>query len=297
MLNSPMNGSPRMTERSQSLRRLIGADDIFVAPGCFDGLSARLIEQAGFPVAYASGGAISRGAGMPDLGLLSVTEVTDRMAQICDAVEIPVIADMDTGYGNALNARRAVRQFIRAGVAAVHLEDQTFPKKCGHYDDKAIVSTGSFCQKIRAVRDAAGDEIVLIARSDGLAVEGFEATIDRCNAYAEAGADVIFFEAPQSVEQIARIGREIAAPKLINMFAGGKTPMVPLADLKAWGYRLVIVPSDLQRAAIGAMQRTLAAIMRDGDSRALTDQMPTFKDREAIIGTEHWNELNEKFAE
>lgn len=286
-----------MTKPVDTLRKMIAADDIFVAPGCFDGLSARLIEQAGFSLAYASGGAISRGAAVPDLGLLSVSEVADRMAQICDAIDLPVIADMDTGYGNALNARRAVRQFIRSGVAAIHLEDQTFPKKCGHYDDKAIVSTRSFCQKIRAVRDAAGDEIVLIARSDGLAVEGFEATIDRCNAYAEAGAEVIFFEAPQTVEQIERVGREIAAPKLINMFAGGKTPMVPLADLKAWGYRLVIVPSDLQRAAIGAMQRTLAAIKQDGDSSALTDQMPTFKDREAIIGTEHWNELNKKFAE
>ena len=286
-----------MTDRVEILRQMIASDAIFVAPGCFDGLSARLIEQAGFQLAYASGGAISRGAGMPDLGLLSVNEITDRMAQICDAVDIPVIADMDTGYGNALNARRATRQFIRAGVAAVHVEDQTFPKKCGHYDDKSIVSADSFCQKLRAVRDAAGDDLVLIARSDGLAVEGFEATIDRCNAYADAGADVIFFEAPQTVEQIERIGREIAAPKLINMFAGGKTPMVPLADLKAWGYRLVIVPSDLQRAAIGAMQRTLEAIHRDGDSASLTDQMPSFRDRETIIGTEHWNELNRRFAE
>ena len=276
---------------------MIACDDIFVAPGCFDGLSARLIEQAGFSIAYASGGAISRASGMPDLGLLSVSEITDRMAQICDAIEIPVIADMDTGYGNALNARRAVKQFIRAGVAAVHLEDQTFPKRCGHYDDKSIVTAESFCQKLLAVRDAAGDDLILIARSDGLAVEGFEATIERCNAYAEAGADVIFFEAPQTVEQIERIGREVAAPKLINMFAGGKTPMVPLDDLKALGFRLVIVPSDLQRAAIGAMQRILVAIRRDGDSSSLTAQMPTFRDRENIIGTEHWNELNRRFAE
>ena len=283
--------------KSDVLRQLMASGEILVAPGCFDGLSARLIEQAGFKAAYASGGAIARGTGVPDLGLMDAGECADRMRQIADAVEIPVIADADTGYGNALNARRAIRQFIRAGVAAIHLEDQTFPKKCGHYDDKSIVSTHAFAQKLRAVKDEAGDDLVLIARSDGLAVEGFEATIDRCNAYAEAGADVIFFEAPQTVEQIERIGREIAAPKLINMFAGGKTPMVPLADLKAWGYRLVIVPSDLQRAAIGAMQRTLEAIRRDGDSSSLSDEMPTFRDREAIIGTEHWNELNRRFAE
>ena len=204
---------------------------------------------------------------------------------------------MDTGYGNALNARRAARDFVRAGVAAVHIEDQTFPKKCGHYDDKSVVPTAEFCQKLRAVRDMVGDDLVLIARSDGLAVEGFEATIERCHAYAEAGAEVIFFEAPQTVGQIEEIGRLLPYPKLINMFAGGKTPMVPLEHLTAWGYRLVIVPSDLQRAAIGAMQRTLEAIRRDGNSSAVADLMPTFKDREAIIGTEKWNELNRRFAE
>ena len=283
--------------RVETLRALIATDDVHVAPGCFDGLSARLIEQAGFRIAYASGGAISRGAGMPDLGLLSVSEIADRMAQIADAVEIPVIADADTGYGNALNARRAVKQFIRAGVAAIHLEDQTFPKKCGHYDDKSIVSTNSFTQKLKAVKDAAGDDLILIARTDGLAVEGFEATIARCHAYAEAGADVIFFEAPQTVEQIEKVARLLPYPKLLNMFHGGKTPMVPLPRLREWGYRLVIVPSDLQRAAIFAMQQTLAAIAADGDSMKVADRMVSFKDRERIVGTEHWNELNERYAE
>lgn len=272
-------------------------EGIHVAPGCFDGLSARLIEQAGFGLAYASGGAISRGAGLPDLGLLTAGEVAERMAQICDAVSIPVIADADTGYGNALNARRAARRFARAGVAGIHLEDQSFPKKCGHYDDKSVVPAPEFCQKLRAVRDAVGRDLVLIARSDALAVEGFQATIDRCHAYAEAGAEVVFFEAPQTVDQIRRIGGMLPYPKLINMFAGGRTPMVPLEDLRSWGYRLVIVPSDLQRAAIGAMQRTLEAIRRDGDSRAVADQMPTFRDREAIVGTENWNDLMRRFAE
>jgi len=283
--------------QTATLRHLLASGEIFVAPGCFDGLSARLIAQAGFKIAYASGGAISRGAGMPDLGLFTARECADRMEQICDAVDIPVIADADTGYGNALNARRAARHFMRAGVAAIHLEDQTFPKKCGHYDDKSIVSTHAFTQKLKAVKDVTGDDLILIARSDGLAVEGFEATIDRCLSYADAGADVIFFEAPQTVAQIEEIGRRIETPKLINMFAGGKTPMVTLQDLREWGYQLVIVPSDLQRAAIAAMQRTLATIARDGDSSALGDQMVTFKDREAIIGTDDWNDLNRRFAE
>jgi len=282
--------------KAARLRALIG-QGIEVAPGCSDGLSARLIEQAGFQVAYASGGAIARGAGIPDLGLLSVGEIAERMAQICDAVEIPVIADADTGYGNALNARRAAAAFLRAGAAAIHLEDQTFPKKCGHYDDKAVVPVREFQQKLRAVRDAVGDDLVLIARSDALAVEGFEATIARCEAYAAAGADVIFFEAPETQDQIREIGQRLATPLLINMFAGGKTPMVPLSDLTEWGYRLVIVPSDLQRAAIFAMQQVLAAIRRDGDSRACQDRMVSFRDRETIIGTQHYNDLMRRFAE
>ncbi|MEM7744716.1 MAG: oxaloacetate decarboxylase [Pseudomonadota bacterium] len=284
-----------MTQPSR-LRALMSAG-LVQAPGCFDGLSARLIEQAGFKAVYASGGAISRGAGIPDLGLLSVNEMADRMAQIADAVDVPVIADADTGYGNALNARRAARQFARAGVAAIHLEDQTFPKKCGHYDDKAIVSREAFAQKIRAVKDAVGDDLVLIARTDALAVEGFDAAIDRCEAYAEAGAEVIFFEAPQTVQQIEDAARLISAPLLLNMFAGGKTPVVPLARLQELGIAIVIVPSDLQRAAIFAMQETLRAIAEDGDSGRLQDRMVTFKDRETIIGTDDWNELNRRFAE
>ncbi len=291
------------TPRREAFRSYI-ARRADVTPVCwhpasvFDPMSARIAADLGYEMGMFAGSVAALTVlGAPDLITLTASEFAQQALRINRASDLPLLVDMDTGYGNALNARRATRQFIRAGVAAVHIEDQTFPKKCGHYDDKSIVSADSFCQKLRAVRDAAGDDLVLIARSDGLAVEGFEATIDRCNAYADAGADVIFFGAPQTVEQIERIGREIAAPKLINMFAGGKTPMVPLKDLKAWGYRLVIVPSDLQRAAIGAMQRTLEAIHRDGDSASLTDQMPSFRDREAIIGTEHWNELNRRFAE
>ena len=283
--------------RAETLRALIATPDIFVAPGCFDGLSARLVEQAGFQVAYASGGAISRGAGIPDLGLLTATEVADRMAEIADAVQIPVIADFDTGYGNALNAQRAARLFLRAGVAAIHIEDQTFPKRCGHYDDKSVIPARVMCGKIRAVRDVVGDDLVLIARTDALAVEGFEAAIERCHAYSQAGADVIFFEAPTSEQQIEEAARLLPYPKLLNMFRGGKTPVVPLPRLREMGYRLVIVPSDLQRAAIGAMRRALAALAEDGDTDRMADQMVSFAEREAVVGSEHWNELNRRYAE
>jgi 2-methylisocitrate lyase-like PEP mutase family enzyme len=268
------------------LRELLRADDIIVAPGAYDGLSARLVEAAGFAAVYASGGAIARSIGMPDLGLLSMSEVVARLEQIVAAVGVPVIADADTGYGNALNTQRTVRAFARAGVAGLHLEDQTFPKRCGHYDDKALVSTVEFAQKLRAARDAVSDpDFVLIARTDAIAVEGFEAAIARAEAYMAAGADVIFVEAPQSEAEIAEIAWRLPYPKLINMFHGGKTPLVSTDRLGALGYRIVIVPGDTQRAAIKAMQATLAAIKRDGDSHAVADQLVTFEAREAVVDT------------
>ena len=268
------------------LRTIFAAGRIAVAPGAYDGLSARLVQQAGFPAVYASGGAIARSTGVPDLGLISMNEIVDRLASMVDAVEIPIIADADTGYGNALNAQAAARAFERSGVAAFQLEDQTFPKKCGHYDDKSIVSKGEMVQKLKAVRDALLDpDFTIIARTDAIAVEGFDAAIDRASAYIEAGADMIFVEAPTSEAEIADIAKRLPGLKLINMFAGGKTPLLPVQQLEALGYHCVIIPSDLQRAAIKAAQRVLAVIARDGSSASMADEMVSFKEREAVIGT------------
>lgn len=266
--------------------RALMAEGAVVAPGVFDGLSARLVQQAGFRAVYASGGAIARSSGYPDLGLLSFSEVCDRLGQIVDVVDVPVVADGDTGFGNGLNVHRTLRAYERLGVAAVHLEDQTFPKRCGHLDDKTLVPVEEMAHKIRVAKDALGDpDFVLIARTDAIAVEGFEAALERAEAYAEAGADVLFVEAPETIEQIEAIAGRLPQPKLINMFLGGKTPLVPLERLSALGYRIVIIPSDLQRAAIRAMQRTLDAIARDGDSSRLSDDMASFGEREEIIGT------------
>src|SRR3546814_28880 len=234
---------------SATLRSLMSKPQSIVAPGAYDGLSARLIEQAGFCAVYASGGAIARSTGIPDLGLMSMSAVAQRLETMVDAIGIPLIADADTGYGNALNAQRTARAFQRAGVAGFHLEDQQYPKRCGHYDDKSIVPVKEMAQKIHAVRDAVqDDDFVLIARTDGLAVEGYERTIERAHAYMEAGADVIFVEAPTTVDQIETIARDLPYPKLINMFKGGKTPFMPASRLAELGYKFVIVPSDLQRA-------------------------------------------------
>lgn len=272
-----------------ALRRLLEGEGLVLAPGVYDGLSARLARAAGFAAAYATGGGVARSMGYPDLGLLSLTEVTDRLALIVEHAGVPVIADADTGYGNALNVRRTVREFERAGVAALHLEDQAFPKRCGHYDDKAVISTAEMAQKLRAARDAAQDpDLVIIARTDAIAVEGLDAAIDRARAYSAAGADVLFVEAPVSEAQIETIARSLPGPTLINMFEGGKTPLVPLPRLEAFGYRIVIVPSDLQRAAIRAMQEVLAVLRRDGNTRAVADRMATFEEREAVVGTREY---------
>jgi 2-methylisocitrate lyase-like PEP mutase family enzyme len=280
-----------------ALRQLLAGDDVVVAPGVYDGLSARLARHAGFAAVYATGGGIARSMGYPDLGLLGMTEVIERLAGIVEHAGVPVIADADTGYGNALNVRRAVREFARAGVAALHLEDQTFPKRCGHLDDKSLVPTAEMVQKLRAARDAAGvADLVLIARTDAIAVEGLDAALARARAYAEAGADVLFVEAPTSEAQIETIARSLPGPKLLNMFEGGKTPLVPLARLRALGYRIVIIPSDLQRAAIRAMQEVLAAIQRDGNSRAVAGRMASFAEREAIVGTTDYLTLDRQDA-
>lgn len=279
------------------LRQLLQSGKTIIAPGVFDGLSARLVQRAKFAAVYASGGAISRSSGYPDLGLLSFTEMFDRLSQIVDAVSIPVIADADNGYGNALNVHRTVKQFERIGVAALHLEDQQFPKRCGHLDNKKLISTQEMAQKIHVARRALiNRDFIIIARTDAITVEGFDEAIKRAKAYLNAGADVIFIEAPQSMEQIETIAQQIPQPKLINMFYGGKTPLVPIDRLQQLGYQIVIIPSDLQRAAIHAMQETLKAIHHDGDSKALADQLVTFNEREEIIGTKDYLALDSKIS-
>lgn len=269
------------------------ARDIVVAPGAYDGMSARLVAAAGFNAVYASGGAIARAAGYPDIGLLSFTEVMDRVEKIVDASGLPVVADADTGFGGSANVERTVRIMERAGVAAFHIEDQSFPKRCGHLDDKSLVDTDEMCRKVHIARQTLSDaDALVIARTDAIAVEGFDAAIARAERYLKAGADMVFVEAPETLEQIRAIAERLPGLKLINMFYGGKTPLVPLPDLAAMGYRLAIIPSDLQRAAIHAMQATLAAIKQTGDSSALADRLTSFKEREAIVQTQRYLALD-----
>jgi 2-methylisocitrate lyase-like PEP mutase family enzyme len=284
----------------QALRRLIApassTGGYTMVPGAYDTLTARLVEAAGFAAVYLTGGGYSRANGYPDLGLLTLTENTQFIGRTVEAVGIPVIADADTGYGNAVNVIRTVREYEKTGVAGFHLEDQVSPKKCGHYEGKEVISRAEMVGKIKAAVDTRQDaDLVIIARSDARAIEGLAAAIERVNAYLEAGADVGFVEAPQTVEELRIVGKSVRGPALVNVFEGGKTPMLGANELEEMGFRLGIYPSQTHRAAIRAAQRVLAAMKRDGDTSAVEAELATFQDREDAIGTTRWRELEEKY--
>jgi 2-methylisocitrate lyase-like PEP mutase family enzyme len=284
-----------MTAR-QRMKALIDRHGYTMVPGAYDTLTARLVERAGFEAVYLTGGGYSRASGYPDLGLLTLSENVHFIGLTVEAVGIPVIADADTGYGNAINVIRTVREYEKSGVAAFHIEDQVSPKKCGHYEGKEMVSRAEMVGKIHAAVDTRRDpDLIIIARSDARAVEGLQAAIDRVNAYLEAGADVGFVEAPQNVEELRVVGRQVNGPALVNVFEGGKTPMVPAKELEAMGFRLGIYPSQTHRAAIRAAQRVLAALKEDGDTRRIEADLATFQEREDVVGTTRWRALEQKY--
>ena len=284
-----------MTPR-QRMRRLIARTGYTMAPGAYDTLTARLVEQAGFEAVYLTGGGYSRANGYPDLGLLTLSENVRFIGLTVEAVDIPVIADADTGYGNAINVLRTVREYEKSGVAAFHIEDQVSPKKCGHYEGKEVIGIAEMVGKIHAAVDTRRDpDLVIIARSDARAIQGLQAAIDRVNAYLDAGADVGFVEAPQNVEELRIVGRGVRGPALVNVFEGGKTPMLPAYELEAMGFRLGIYPSQTHRAAIRAAQRVLTALKEDGDTRRIEPELATFQDREDAVGTARWRALEEKY--
>jgi len=280
----------------KKLRELIARPGYTVVPGAYDPLIARLVQVAGFEAVYITGGGISRSQGYPDMGLLTLTENVQTLCRIVDAVDIPVIADIDTGYGNAINTVRSVREYERAGVAGFHIEDQVAPKKCGHYEGKAVVNVEEMVGKIKATVDTRRDaDMVVIARSDARAIEGLQATIDRVNAYLEAGADVGFVEAPQSIEELAAVPPALRGPALVNIFEGGKTPALAAKQLEAMGFKLGIYPSQTHRAAIRAAQEVLAVLKRDGDTAAIEDRLATFNDREVAVNTKLWREREARY--
>jgi 2-methylisocitrate lyase-like PEP mutase family enzyme len=281
----------------QVLKQLFQRDRLLVAPGCFDGLSARLIEEAGFEAAYLSGGAVARSMGIPDIGLVTMSEVIERAAQVVAAVKIPIIADADTGYGNALNLVRSVKAFERTGVAAIHIEDQITPKRCGHLDGKEVISLAEMEKKLQAALASRTDpEFLIIARTDARGVHSFDDAIRRGKAFAELGVDAVFVEAPQSEAELEEIPRALPnVPLLVNVFKGGKTPMLPVERLQQMGYRIAIYPSETQRAAIHAMRQALALLKREGTTEKMDDALTTFKERDKVVGLDEWQQLEKQY--
>jgi 2-methylisocitrate lyase-like PEP mutase family enzyme len=281
----------------QTLRALLKRDKLLVAPGCFDGLSARLVEEAGFEAAYLSGGALARSMGIPDIGLVTMSEVIERAAQVTSVVNIPIIADADTGYGNAVNLVRTIREYQRAGVAAIHIEDQITPKRCGHLDGKEVIPLVEMEQKLRAALATRTDpDFCIIARTDARGVNGFDDAIERARAFAKLGVDAVFIEAPQSEAELAEIPRALPnVPLLVNVFKGGKTPMLPVKQLEKMGYRIAIYPSETQRAGIFAMRQVLSLLKREGTTEAMDGLLTTFKERDQVVALDEWQGIERKF--
>jgi 2-methylisocitrate lyase-like PEP mutase family enzyme len=270
-----------------------------VAPGAPNALTARIVADAGFASVYVSGAGIANWSlGVPDLGLTTRSEVVLEVARICEAVDVPVIADADTGYGNALSVRRTVRDFERAGVAAIQLEDQVDPKRCGHFEGKEVIGADEMVGKLSSAVDARDDEaLMIIARTDARAVEGIDAAIDRALIYKEAGADLVFVEAPLDRAELARIGAEVPGPLVANMVEGGKTPLVSRADLGALGFDLVIYANLAPRAAMQAMQEVLHVLLVEGDSRSVEDRIVSVAERNRLTGMSDWLELDARYGD
>ena len=260
-----------------------------IAPGVYDALTASIAVSAGFEALYVSGGAIAyTKLGRPDIGLVSMTEVVDTVALIRDRVDLPLVVDADNGYGNALNVQRTVRMFERAGANAIQLEDQTLPKRCGHLRDKSVVPAAEMVGKIRAAVDARASEATLIiARTDSVAVEGLEPAIERARRYAEAGADVLFVEAPQSRDELAVVGCALAGtlPLLANMVDGGDTPNLPAAELADLGFKLVIFPGGIVRALLRQMADYYGSLAKHHSNQPFAGRMLNFTDMNEVLGT------------
>ena len=279
------------------MRDRLRRSSLVLAPGVYDALTALLAEQAGFEAVYLSGAAIAyTRLGRPDIGLVTASEVADTLQNIRERVDIPVIVDADTGFGNALNVARTVKQFERAGADVIQLEDQVTPKRCGHLDGKALVSVEEMAGKIRAALDAR-DKALVMARTDAIAVEGMEKALERAERYLDAGADVLFIEAPRTLEEMKTVTSRFAArvPLLANMVEGGKTPVLKTAELEALGYRIAIFPGGTPRFIAHAAQEYFAVLKRDGTTAAMRDRMLDFQGLNRVIGTPQMLELGKRY--
>lgn len=282
-----------------ALRQLLRQPGIIVAPGAYDCLTAKIIEREGFPVVYMTGAgtAVTR-VGKPDLGFAALTEMLANASAMTATISVPLIADADTGYGGALNVYRTIQEYEKAGVAALHLEDQAFPKRCGHLDGKEVIPLAEMVVKLRAACDARTEEdFVIIARTDALAVTGLDDTLRRCVAYAEAGADVLFVEALRTEAEIDRIRHEVDVPLLYNFVEHGKSPLIPVAQLEALGFKIVIFPGSLMLSVYTLAQRILREIRQHGTTASLLGEMGSVVDLFNLMGMQEALALEAQWTE
>ncbi len=278
------------------LRKLLRVEDIIVAPGVFNPAVALLAEKLGFKALYLSGAALTGSLAMPDLGIITLTELASAVRYITRVTRAPLIVDADTGFGEAINVQRTVRDLEEAGAAAIQIEDQVLPKKCGHLEGKQLIDTDDMVKKIRAATDARKKETVIIARTDARAIEGLEGAIERAKAYLEAGADVIFPEALHSLEEFREFSRQVNAPLLANMTEYGKTPLITVEEFKEAGYKIVIFPVTTFRVAMGAIRRALETLRREGTQRSLLSEMMTRKEFYQLIDYDAYVEADKRLA-
>ncbi|HZB82156.1 MAG TPA: isocitrate lyase/PEP mutase family protein [Rubrobacteraceae bacterium] len=292
-----------MTQRNVGparLQEMLAGPEPVLAPGAYDGLTARLIEKAGFEAVYMTGfGTAASVLGRPDIGLLSFSEMVDNARRIAQAVEVPVIADADDGYGNPINVIRTTREYEAAGVSAIHIEDQMSPKKCGHMEGKQVIDAGEMVEKVHAAVEARhSEDFLVIARTDARAVEGMEEALERARRYREAGADALFVEAPQSEEEVVAVAQAFPdVPLLFNWLEGGETPPVPLECLKELGFDLIIFPLSAMLAATRSVSEVLAYIRASGTPAPITDQLLPFEEFTDFIGMPEIRELEERFED
>lgn len=284
--------------KGKKLRELLAAKEILVAPGAHDALTAKIIEKTGFSAVYMTGyGQAASHLGTPDVGLLTMTEMLARANNFASAVDIPVIADGDTGFGNAVNVMRTVRQYEMAGVAAIQLEDQVAPKKCGHMTGRQVIPMEEMVGKIKAAVEARQNpDFVIIARTDARTVHGIDEAIRRGKAYEEAGADVIFIESPESVEEMKMITSNFKVPVLANMVEGGRTPLLTTNELEGIGYNLVIFPTASTYITAQAMKNLMEELKAKGTTKELMDQMIPFPEFNKMIGLPEIREIEAKYV-
>ena len=280
------------------LRQLLSSPGIIMAPGAYDCLTARIIEGAGFPAVYMTGAGTSVARlGYPDLGLATMTEMVANAANIVSVVNVPVIADADTGYGGVLNVQRTVRQYEQAGVAAIHIEDQESPKRCGHLDDKRVIPTAEMVQKIRAAVDARrDDDFVIIVRTDALAVTDWDDTMRRCEAYVESGAEVLFVEAIRSADEARRVTSNFGVPLLYNFVETGKSPLIPAGELEALGFKLVIFPGSAFMLVCKAVEELMGRLKQQGTTADFMDRMVSLNESFEMVGLSDMLAQDAKYA-